>query len=221
MKYYPINLDIKNKNCLVVGGGEVGARKASTLIRCKAITTVVSLEFSSAFNGLEQQGVTLLKKDYVEDDLKKMFLVISATNNRELNLEISSHAKKKGILCNIADNIEASDFTLPSIVNRDDLLITVSTNGKSPALAKKIKETLEHEFGNEYADFLIILGQIRKRLLSQSHAPKEHKIVFQKLINSELLDTIKNKDYKKTDNLLHELLGKDYTYENLISGDEK
>ena len=221
MKYYPINLDIKNKNCLVVGGGEVGARKASTLIMCKAVTTVVSLEFAPAFKELEQQGVTLLKKDYVEDDLKNMFLVISATNNQELNLEISRHAKKKEILCNIADNLEASDFILPSIVSRDDLLITVSTNGKSPALAKKIKETLEHEFGNEYADFLLILGKIRKKLLSQSHAPEKHKIIFQKLINSELLDTIKNKDYKKTDNLLHELLGKDYTYENLISGDEK
>ncbi|MCK5542333.1 MAG: bifunctional precorrin-2 dehydrogenase/sirohydrochlorin ferrochelatase [Desulfobacterales bacterium] len=219
MKYYPINLNVKNKNCLCVGGGSVGARKASTLIRCGAATTVISQEFSSGFDNLEKQGVTLLKKKYNEDDLKNIFLVIGATNNWELNLEISSHAKKQGILCNIADNLEASDFILPSIVNRDDLLITISTTGKSPALAKKIKEDLGHAFGSEYADFLYIIGKIRKKLLSQKHAPHEHKIIFQKLINSELLEAIKDKDYEKTNNLLHELLGKGYTYKNLISGD--
>jgi precorrin-2 dehydrogenase/sirohydrochlorin ferrochelatase len=219
MKYYPINLVVKNKDCLVVGGGSVGARKASTLIRCGAAITVISQEFSFFFDNIEKEGVTLLKKNYNEDDLKNMFLVIGATNNKELNLKISRDAEKKGILCNIADNKEESDFILPSIVNRDDLLITVSTCGKSPALAKKIKEHLEQEFGNEYADFLLIMGKIRKKLLLKSHAPDEHKIIFQKLINSELIDTIKNKDYKKTNVILHELLGKDYTYENLISRD--
>jgi precorrin-2 dehydrogenase/sirohydrochlorin ferrochelatase len=219
MKYYPINLVVKNKNCLVVGGGSVGARKTSTLIRCGAATTVISQKFSFFFDNIEKEGVTLLKKNYNEDDLKNMFLVIGATNNKELNLKISRDAEKKGILCNIADNKEESDFILPSIVNRDDLLITVSTCGKSPALAKKIKEHLEQEFGNEYADFLLIMGKIRKKLLLKSHAPDEHKIIFQKLINSELIDTMKNKDYKKTNVILHELLGKDYTYENLISRD--
>lgn len=221
MKYYPINLDIKNKNCLCVGGGSVGARKVSTLIKCGAKVTAISLEFSSAFDNLGKQGVTLLKKKYSENDLKDIFLVIGATNNRELNLEIGKHANKRGILCNIADSLEESDFILPSIVNRDDLLITISTNGKSPALAKKIKENLENKFGSEYADFLVMMGRIREKLLSQSHAPDEHKIIFHKLINTGLLNTIKDKDYEKTNNILHELLGKDYTYENLLSGDEK
>ena len=219
MKYYPINLNIKNKNCLVVGGGAVGARKTSTLLKSGAVTTVVSPEFSSGFNNLGKQGVTLLKKKYNKKDLENMFLVIGATDNSELNLEISKHAKDMGILCNIADLPDESDFILPSIVDREDLLITISTGGKSPALAKKIKEYLEHEFGSEYADFLIIMGKIRQKLLSKKHAPHEHKIIFQKLLNSELLDTIKDKDHVKTNNLLHELLGKDYTYENLLSGD--
>ncbi|MCK5312056.1 MAG: bifunctional precorrin-2 dehydrogenase/sirohydrochlorin ferrochelatase [Desulfobacteraceae bacterium] len=220
MKYYPINLNIKNKNCLVVGGGSVGARKASLLVKCGAVTTVISPEFSSAFEGLDSQGVMFLKKEYKDNDLKNMFLVIGATNNSELNFKISMQAKKKGILCNIADLPEESDFILPSIVDRNDLLITISTSGKSPALAKKIKEDMEHEFGSEYADFLYIMGKIRKRLLSKSHAPDEHKIIFQKLINSELIDTIKDKDYAKTNDLLHKLLGKGYTYENLLSGDK-
>jgi precorrin-2 dehydrogenase/sirohydrochlorin ferrochelatase len=221
MKYYPINLDIRNKNCLCVGGGAVGARKVSTLIRCGARTTAVSLEFTPAFKDLEKEGVTLLKKNFNKDDLENMYLVIGATNNSKLNLEISRHAKNRGIPCNIADNLEASDFTLPSIVDRNDLLITISTNGKSPALAKKIKEHLEHEFGHEYADFLYIMGKIRKKLLSQNHAPDEHKNIFKKLISNELLNTIKDKDYVKANNLLHGILGRGYTYENLISGDKK
>ena len=219
MKYYPINLNIKNKNCLVVGGGAVGARKTSTLLKSGAATTVVSPEFSLTFIDLEKQGATLLKKKYNKEDLDNVFLVIGATDNRELNLEISKHAKDMSVLCNIADLPGKSDFILPSIVDREDLLITISTSGKSPALAKKIKENLEHEFGNEYADFLIIMGKIRQKLLSKKHAPHEHKIIFQRLINSGLLDTIKNKDYAKINNLLHKLLGKDYTYENLLSGD--
>jgi len=219
MKYYPINLDIRNKNCLVVGGGSVGARKTSTLIRCGAATTAVSPEFVPAFKNLEKQGVILLKKEFKEDDLKNMFLVIGATNNRELNLKISRQAKTKRIFCNIADNLEESDFILPSIISRGDLLITVSTGGKSPALAKKIKENLEHEYGHEYADFLYIMGKIRKRLLLEKHAPNEHRTIFQALITRGLLDTIKDKDHIKTNNLLHELLGEDYSYENLLSGD--
>ncbi len=221
MKYYPINLNIKNKNCLIVGGGAVGARKAFTLIECGAVTKVVSPEFLPAFKDLESRGVTLCKREYTEDDLENIFLVIGATNNSEINLSISRQAKENGILCNIADLPDESDFILPSTIDRNDLLITISTSGTSPALTKKIKETLEDEFGNEYADFLILMGRIRKKLLSQNHAPDEHKIIFHKLINSELLDTVKNKDYKKTDDILHELLGRGYTYENILSGDEK
>jgi precorrin-2 dehydrogenase len=221
MKYYPLNLNIKNRNCLVVGGGPVGARKASTLLKCGAVTTVISPEFSSAFDGIDKKGVTLLQKKYHKDDINNMFLVIGTTNDAGLNLNISKDARERGILCNIADNLEESDFILPSIVDRDDLLITISTSGKSPALAKRIKETLKNEFGDEYAEFLLIMGSIRKNLLSQNHAPDEHKIIFQKLINSELLTTIKNKDYSKTNDLLQKLLGREYTYENLLSGDLK
>ncbi len=219
MKYYPINLNIKNRNCLIVGAGSVGARKANVLLRCKAFVTAVSLEFAPEFKSLEKQGITIIKKKYSQDLLENMFLVVGATDNKELNHEISRHAKQLKVLCNIADNPEKSDFTLPSIVDRDDLLITVSTNGKSPALAKKIKAALEVEFGKEYADFLHIMGKIRKKLLLEKHAPLEHRVIFNKLINSELLETIKNKNFKKTDHILSQIVGRNYTCENLLSGD--
>jgi len=221
MKYYPINLDIKNKNCLVVGGGAVGARKTSTLIKCGAATTVISLKFIPEFENIQRRGATLLKKKYSDNDLEKMFLVIGATDNPELNQKISRQAKEKRILCNIADLPDESDFILPSIVDREDLLITISTSGKSPALAKKIRMKLEQEFGDEYTAFIILMGRIRNKLLSQNHAPDEHKKIFKDLVNSELIHTIKDKDNTKTNDLLHKILGKGYTYENLLAGDVK
>lgn len=221
MKYYPINLDIKNKNCLVVGGGSVGARKTSTLIKCGAATTVISPEFIPEFENIQRRGATLLKKKYSDNDLEKMFLVIGATDNPELNQKISRQAKEKGILCNIADLPDKSDFILPSIIDRDDLLITISTSGKSPALAKKIRMELDQEFGDEYTAFIILMGRIRNKLLSQNHDPDEHKKIFKNLVNSELIHTIKDKDNTKTNDLLHKILGNDYTYENLLAGDVK
>ena len=221
MKYYPINLNVNNKNCLVVGGGSVGARKVLTLLKCKAITTVVSPKFSDAFDDLEKQGVILKKREYTENDLINVFLVIGATDNSELNLKISREAKQKGILCNIADNPKNSDFILPSMVEREDLLITISTAGKSPALTKTIRKVLEKEFGDEYGDFLIIMGRIREILIFENHAPDEHKIIFRELIQGELLNMIKEKDYEKADILLRGLLKKDINCQNLLSGDKQ
>ncbi len=221
MKYYPVNIDIRNKKCLVVGGGSVGARKALTLLKAGAATTIVSMEFSTEFKDIKAMGAILVEKEYEKDDLENIFLVIGATDNARLNRKISCHAEKKGILCNIADLPGKSDFILPSIIDRGDLMITISTSGKSPALAKKIRQDLDGQFGREYGQFLVLMGAIRKRLLLQNHAPDEHRIIFKQLIQSDLLQAIRNKDQIKADLILEKLLGKNYTYENLVPGDAR
>jgi precorrin-2 dehydrogenase/sirohydrochlorin ferrochelatase len=219
MQFYPVNINIKNRKCLVVGGGAVGARKALTLIKAEACITIVSPKFTSDFTSIEKLGAKLLQKKYDANDIKGIFLVIAATDDSDLNLEISRQAKKENILCNIADLPDESDFILPSIIDRNDLMITISTSGKSPALAKKIKQNLENEFGSEYSDFLIIMGKIRKKLLGENHSPDKHRIIFHKLVNSQLLDAIKNKDYIQVDDILKKILGRDFTYDNLFAGD--
>ena len=144
MEYYPVNLDIKKRKCLVVGGGRVGTRKVLTLLDCGARVTVVSPDAKEKLIELANSGaITLEKRQYRETDLDGIFLVIGTTDDEELNHQISIAAEKHNMLCNIADRPKVCNFILPSIVNRGDLTISISTSGKSPALAKKLRMELE------------------------------------------------------------------------------
>lgn len=218
MRYYPIHLDIKNRNCLVVGGGAVGTRKAITLLNCGANVTVVSPEATEQLLELEQTDSIILKKRaYRSTDLDGMFLVIGATNNDTLNRQISNDAERQNTLCNIADRPEECNFILPSIVHRGDLVITVSTSGKSPALAKKLRESLENQFGEEYDHFLKLMGAIRKKLLRQSRHPEAHKHLFNHLIDNGLLEMIRAGRKQDIDRLLRDTLGEEFVYDSLVN----
>jgi precorrin-2 dehydrogenase/sirohydrochlorin ferrochelatase len=217
MRYYPINLDIKNRNVLVVGGGGVGSRKVKTLLSCGARVTVVSREVSAQLQALAASGeIRLEQRSYQSDDLDGMFLVIGATNDEKLNRQISRDAEQLNTLCNIADRPEVCNFILPSIVHRDDLVITISTSGKSPALAKKLRKDLEKQFGEEYGKLLRLMGTIRKKLLRQAHKPEAHKPIFEQLINSDLIGMIKENKLEDINALLFDILGEGYKFEELM-----
>ena len=217
MKYYPVHLDIHNRNCLVVGGGGVGTRKVKTLLDCGARVTVVSLEVSPHLQDLAASGdIILAQRSYKSDDLSGMFLVIGATDNEKLNRQISSDADQRNTLCNIADRPEVCNFILPAIVHRDDLVITISTSGQSPAMAKKLRKALENQFGQEYGMLLRLMGAIRQKLLQQAHEPEAHKPLFEQLINSDLIGMIQKGKTEEINGLLLEVLGAGYKYEALM-----
>ena len=141
MRYYPINLDIQGRHCLVVGGGAVGTRKVITLLSCGAVVTVISPRTTEELLELaEANSITLRKRGYRSADLDSVFLVIGATDDETLNRQISTDAESRNILCNIADRPAVCNFILPSIVHRGDLVVTISTSGKSPALAKNYEK---------------------------------------------------------------------------------
>ena len=218
MRYYPICLDIQNRNCLVVGGGSVGTRKVITLLNCGATVTVVSPAASEHLQELANNGSIILKnRTFRFSDLAGMFLVCSATDNQELNRQIHAKAEDLGLLCNVADRPEVCNFILPSIVNRGDLIIAISTSGQSPALAKKLRQDLQKVFGNEYAEFLKLMGAVRKKLLSRDHRPEAHKHLFEQLIDGDLIAMIKKHQYENINALLFEVLGKGYEFEALTS----
>ena len=217
MKYYPVHLDIHNRNALVVGGGGVGTRKVRTLLACGARVTVVSLEASRPLRDLATAGeIVLEERSYQSGDLSGMFLVIGATNDEKLNRQISSDADRLNTLCNIADRPEVCNFILPSIVHRDDLVITISTSGKSPALAKKLRKALENQFGEEYGTLLRLMGAIRKKLLRQAHEPEAHKPLFEQLLNSDLVGMIQENRTDDINALLFDILGEGYRFEELM-----
>ena len=220
-QYYPINLNIRNRKCLVVGGGSVGSRKANTLLECGAKVTVISPELTAVLLGLaEKKAIEWISRPYDESDIRGVFLVIAATNDYRLNHRIYLDARKFNKLCNIADQPEACDFILPSIVRREDLVITVSTSGKSPAYAGKVKQKLENCFGNENAVFLRMMGSIRKRMLSESDDAKSHKILFEKIVYSDIVELIKGGLIDQINDKLNKILGEGYDFDTLINAED-
>ncbi len=196
----------------------MGTRKVMTLLDCGAKVTVVSNEVTQQLFELADNGSIVLKKrPFQISDLDKMFLVIGATDNPELNRQIHTAAERLGMLCNIADRPEVCNFILPAIVNRGDLIIAISTSGKSPAFAKKMRKDLEKQFGTEYAEFLKLMGRIRNKLLSQDHEPEAHKPLFEKLIQRNLVKMIKDRDIAAVNSLLFEILGEGYIFDELMA----
>jgi precorrin-2 dehydrogenase/sirohydrochlorin ferrochelatase len=218
MRYYPVQLDVRGRRCLVVGGGAVGTRKVGGLLSCGAHVTVVSPRVTEDLSRLAVRGaITLCEREYTPADLAGMFLVIGASDDPDLNRRLSDDAGQLKILCNIADRPEQCNFTLPAVVRRGDLVITVSTSGKSPALAKKLRHELEGQVGEEYAVLLDLMGAIRKRLLSREHAPEAHKPIFEKIIRSDILSWIRDGRMQDVNRLLEEALGEGWRAEELLA----
>lgn len=197
MRYYPVNLDVQDRDCLVVGGGSVGERKVRTLLECGGRVTVVTLFATEGLDTLASEGrIDLKTRGYEPSDLEGTFLVIGATNSEEINEKISEDAAKRGLLCNIADRPAACNFVLPAIVRQGSLLIAISTSNKSPAVARRIRQNLEEEFGPEYAVLLNLMGAIRQRLLAQAKSPEAHKHMFERLLDEGLLEMIRDNRIK-------------------------
>ncbi|MCG8568137.1 MAG: bifunctional precorrin-2 dehydrogenase/sirohydrochlorin ferrochelatase [Desulfobacterales bacterium] len=214
MAYYPVFLNLKGRQCLVVGGGGVGTRKALMLKRCGATVKIISPEISPE---LEASELAVEKREFTPEDLDRIFLVFAATGNAQVNQTILEQAQERNILCNSADAPDQGDFILPAVVQRGDLVCAVSTSGASPALSKKIRRDLESFFGPEYEPFLALMAQIRKRLLGRGHDPQGHRQIFRQLVNMDIPQCIAQNDIPAIDAALADLIGTDFTYSNLMS----
>jgi precorrin-2 dehydrogenase/sirohydrochlorin ferrochelatase len=222
MRYYPVNLDIKGRQCLVVGGGRVGSRKVDTLVQCGAVVTVVSAEVSPTVKQLADEKAILLKqRAYRASDVEGMFLVIGATDNETLNRQINADAERLNLLCNIADRPEICNFILPAIVRRGSFVMAISTAGKSPAFAKHVRKRLETQFGPEYGVVLELMGAIRSKLLAGAHEPEVHKPLFEQLIDGDLVALIKDQQIDRIDQLLERVLGPGYRYHQLMPSNQQ
>ncbi len=214
MKYYPIFLSVKDRPCLVAGGGRVGARKTATLVSAGAAVTVVSPEICDPL--AKMPGIHKKKRAFAPRDLDGMFLVFAATANAAVNQAIQVEAGKAGVLCNSADAPDQGDFILPAVMNRGDLICAVSTCGASPALARKIRMDLDEAYGPEYAAFLVLMKAIREQLLASGHDPEGHRQVFRTMMEKNLPGLLAAKDIPAIDAILHEMLGSGFTMKDLI-----
>jgi precorrin-2 dehydrogenase/sirohydrochlorin ferrochelatase len=132
-------------------------------------------------------------------------MVIAATSDPELNHRVSMDARSDGILVNAVDQPSDCNFIVPSILRRGDLLVAVSTSGKSPALAKQIRQGLEREFGYEYEAILKIMGHLRDKVLAKGLSQKENSLVFHGLVDSTLLEAIRGEDWEKASRIINRI----------------
>ena len=191
-RYYPINLLLKDKRCLVIGTGGVAERKARRLLGCGAKVLVIGPEAAPNIIALAKAKKIIYKKRRFHlKDLRGAYLVIAASSDRNINSAAFSYCRKAGILINVVDSPGECDFILPSIVKRGDLTITISTDGLSPALSKKIRLELEKRFGAEYAAFLRMMRKIRPEALKRLKGSRTKKIFFQTALRPGIFDLIK------------------------------
>ncbi|MGD8985663.1 MAG: bifunctional precorrin-2 dehydrogenase/sirohydrochlorin ferrochelatase [Desulfobacteraceae bacterium] len=196
MSYYPVLIHLDGKKVVVVGGGPVAERKIETLLEYGADVQVVSRDLTPRLRKYSEGGtIGFLGQEFNEDCLEEAFMVIAATDDPRLNHQVSKKAKEKGLLVNAVDQPSDCNFIVPSILRRGDFLIAVSTSGKSPALAKKVREALEEGFGNEYESLLILMGRLREEILSQRLSQDENRRIFHELVNSPVLEAIARKDW--------------------------
>ena len=207
MKYYPVFLDISGKPCAVIGGGEVAYRKLQRLLQCGARVTVIADALSPELETLKARGeIAHIDGQYAAEHIASAFIVIGATDSRKVNEQIFRDARARHVLVNIVDEPERCDFILPSIVERGDLAVAVSTGGKSPALAKRLRRELEQIFGTEYEIYLNIMGQIRETVLARGKSSDQNRQIFELLVQSDLLDLIRKKDWSAVRVLIREIL---------------
>jgi len=173
---FPMFVKLTGRRCLVVGAGQVGESKIAGLLETGAHIRVVALEATDSVRKWAQSGsIDLQLRHFEPGDLDGVFLAIVATSSPSLNELIYHEAQRRDVLLNVVDVPNLCDFFYPSVVRRGDLQIAVSTAGKSPSLAQRIRQQLEKQFGPAYAAWVAELGETRKLILA-SNLEKERKL---------------------------------------------
>ena len=207
-KYYPLFLNISGKKCIVVGGGRVAERKVERLLDCGAAVEVISQEMTPLLMDYCREGKIVHRKgEYKSAMLSGAFLVIAATNDGFVNRQVTKDARGRGVLVNIVDDPKQCDFIIPSLIKQGDLSIAISTGGKSPALAKKIRKDLEKHYGNEYSLLLDILGELRERMIAEGRDSDKNREGFEAVVYSEILDYIRTGRLNEIGALIRRLTG--------------
>ena len=206
MKYYPAFWDIRNKRCVVVGGGDVALRKVKRLLDCGAQVSVVSPKLVPELISLKaENAIEHIAAEYDIRYMEEAALIIGATDDEKTNADICAAARNLGIPVNIVDDPQKCDFILPSIVERGDLTIAIGTGGKSPALARYLREELEARYGAEYGVLLNILGSLRSKMKKSAKGKKW----LEALLAAGILDSIKAEKYDEVKNKVREITGEE------------
>ncbi len=189
--YYPVNLDLNGKRCLVVGGGAVAARKALTLMAFGGVVTVISPTLDPLLRCQVKSGkISYIAGKYHQKFMAGAAVVIAATDDPAVNQMVFTHAVRRNILVNVVDVPELCTFIVPAIVRRGPLVLGISTSGQSPMFAQQQKKMCEACRTPRHGDFVRMMGSVRARIKRQYATIPERKAVHAKLMDSNILDLV-------------------------------
>ncbi|EOC1309682.1 uroporphyrinogen-III C-methyltransferase [Cronobacter dublinensis] len=212
MDHLPIFCQLRNRACLLVGGGDVAERKARLLLEAGATLTVNALAFAPQFEAWAEQGMlTLAPGAFDARLLDECWLVIAATDDDEVNNAVSDAAEARRIFCNVVDAPKQASFIMPSIIDRSPLMVAVSSGGTSPVLARLLREKLEALLPQHLGKVAGYAGQLRRRVKQTFSSMSERRRFWEKFfVNDRLAQSLANDDEQAvtriTDTLLNEPL---------------
>jgi siroheme synthase-like protein len=187
---YPVNLVVTGRRCIVVGAGRIAARKIEPLLDLGADVTVIAPTAVDEIRDWADAGrLTLAEREFEPSDLDGAWLVTTATGIPAVDHEVFGAGEARRIWVNSADDPRNCSFTLTSVVRRGDLVVTVGTGGRSPALASWLKRRLDTELGPEYATLLDVLSEAREELRDAGRSSEDPD--WRGALDSGMLDLIR------------------------------
>lgn len=206
--YYPIYLQLQGQSCVVIGGGGIAEGKVDGLLAADAHVTVISSDLTPHLQELAGRGeITHIARRYQPGDLAGALIVISATDQVEINHQVWQEAVGHGQLINVVDDTPHCNFIAPAILRNGDLTIAISTAGKAPALAVRLKERLQREIGPEYERFLELAGQLREPLARSIPDFETRKALWYELVDSDALDLLARGDRSSALEVISQVVG--------------
>ena len=188
MESFPIFINLKEKPVTVIGGGDIALRKVKLLIKADPKITVISRKICKDLKELLiKYDHKIIQKSFHESDLKTPVLIIAATNNAKTNKQISTYAQQKSILINVVDQPKLSTFTMGSIVERDSLVVSISSGGKAPVLVRKIREKIEILLPQSYAELVSFSGNLRSIVKKKIQSTIKKRIFWEEFFESDYI----------------------------------
>ena len=208
MKVYPINLNVENKKCVVVGGGNVAYRKICGLLDAGAIVEVIAPEICAGIQKLiDADKITLIREKFSADKISDGLILIAATDDVEVNRSAVETARVKKFLVNVVNDSDG-DFTVPSKIQRGDFLLTVSTGGNSPAFSKFVREMLEAEFDSNFGEGLKLIAELRREVKKNLPNDKARTKFWREFLTPEIWQLLKTGNADKLKQILKALSSK-------------
>ena len=190
--YHPICVDVRERLCVVIGGGVVAERKVASLVDGGAKVRLISPILTSKLSWLAQNHrVSVERRDYHPGDLRGAWLVYAASDRQDVNEAVFAEATKARVFVNVVDQPKLCTFIAPAQVKRGDVTLAVSTGGNSPALAKRIRKQLQHEYGPEYGLLARLLGRLRPVVQERVKEPAARKRIFDRLVGDDMLEMLR------------------------------